>query len=223
MPVEPTERELQILKILWARGEGTVREVYEEMSRSLPIVQNTVQAFLRTMEEKGLVRHRVAGRTFIYSPVPRDSATKQKMMSRVLHRVFDGAIDQLVQSVLSLRQPTAEEWTALRFAWRVCAHVKSNSIVFTGADRTLAVGAGQMSRVDSVKVAVMKAAPGSLKGSVVASDAFFPFRDGLDAVADAGATAVVQPGGSVKDAEVIAAADARGLAMVFTGRRHFRH
>src|SRR5687767_9856270 len=109
MPVEPTERELQILKILWARGEGTVREVYDQMSKSLPIVQNTVQAFLRTMEEKGLVRHRVEGRTFIYQPVTQDRATKQKMMSRVLHRVFDGAIDQLVQSVLSLRQPTAEE------------------------------------------------------------------------------------------------------------------
>ena len=109
MAVEPTERELQILKILWAKGEGTVREVHEEMSRSLPIVQNTVQAFLRTMEEKGLVRHRVEGRSFIYQPVPQDQATKQKMMSRVLHRVFDGAIDQLVQSVLSLRQPTAEE------------------------------------------------------------------------------------------------------------------
>jgi phosphoribosylaminoimidazolecarboxamide formyltransferase / IMP cyclohydrolase len=125
--------------------------------------------------------------------------------------------------VVTKRQPTAEEWTALRFAWRVCAHVKSNTIVFTGPDRTLAVGAGQMSRVDAVKVAVMKASPGSLKGSVVASDAFFPFRDGLDALADAGATAVVQPGGSVKDAEVIAAADERGLTMVFTGRRHFRH
>jgi phosphoribosylaminoimidazolecarboxamide formyltransferase/IMP cyclohydrolase len=132
--------------------------------------------------------------------------------------------------VVTKRQPTAEEWTALRFAWRVCAHVKSNTIVFSAADRTLAVGAGQMSRVDSVKVAVMKAhstgsgqAAVSLKGSVVASDAFFPFRDGLDAVADAGATAVVQPGGSVRDAEVIAAADERGLAMVFTGRRHFRH
>ena len=109
MPVEPTERELQILKILWASGEGTVRQVYEEMSKSLPIVQNTVQAFLRTMEEKGLVRHRVEGRTFIYQPVPQDQATKQKLVSRVLHRVFDGAIDQLVQSVLSLRQPTAEE------------------------------------------------------------------------------------------------------------------
>ena len=125
--------------------------------------------------------------------------------------------------VVTKRQPTAEEWEALRFAWRVCAHVKSNTIIFTGVDRSLAVGAGQMSRVDAVKVAVMKAPPGSLKGSVVASDAFFPFRDGLDALADAGATAVVQPGGSVKDAEVIAAADERGLAMVFTGRRHFRH
>jgi len=125
--------------------------------------------------------------------------------------------------VVTKRQPTAEEWQALRFAWRVCAHVKSNTIIFTGVDRSLAVGAGQMSRVDAVKVAVLKATPGSLEGSVVASDAFFPFRDGLDALADAGATAVVQPGGSVKDAEVIAAADERGLAMVFTGRRHFRH
>ena len=124
--------------------------------------------------------------------------------------------------VVTKRQPTADEWTALRFAWRVCAHVKSNAVIFTGADRTLAIGAGQMSRVDAVKVAVMKAG-GSLAGSVAASDAFFPFRDGLDAIAAAGAVAVVQPGGSVRDAEVIAAADEHGLAMVVTGRRHFRH
>jgi phosphoribosylaminoimidazolecarboxamide formyltransferase / IMP cyclohydrolase len=124
--------------------------------------------------------------------------------------------------VVTKRQPTADEWTALRFAWRVCAHVKSNTIVFTSPDRTLAVGAGQMSRVDAVKVAVMKAG-GPLTGSVVASDAFFPFRDGPDAIAAAGATAIVQPGGSVRDAEVIAAADEHGIAMVFTGRRHFRH
>jgi len=124
--------------------------------------------------------------------------------------------------VVTKRRPTAEEWQALRFAWRVCAHVKSNTILFTGADRTRAVGAGQMSRVDAVKVAVMKAG-GSVEGSVVASDAYFPFRDGLDALAAAGATAVVQPGGSVRDAEVIAAADEHGLAMVFTGKRHFRH
>jgi phosphoribosylaminoimidazolecarboxamide formyltransferase/IMP cyclohydrolase len=121
------------------------------------------------------------------------------------------------------RAPSRDEWRALRFAWRVCAHVKSNAVIFTAADRTLAVGAGQMSRVDAVKVAVAKAAPGSLPGSVAASDAFFPFRDGLDALAAAGATAVVQPGGSVRDAEVIAAADEHGIAMVFTGRRHFRH
>ena len=131
--------------------------------------------------------------------------------------------------VVTRRQPTAAEWQAMRFAWRVMAHVKSNTVIFTDAVRTLAIGAGQMSRVDAVKVAVHKAGgwrggeASILKGSVAASDAFFPFRDGLDAVAAAGATAVVQPGGSVKDAEVIAAADEHGLAMVFTGRRHFRH
>ena len=103
--------------------------------------------------------------------------------------------------------------------------MKSNTVIFTDARQTLAVGAGQMSRVDAVNVAVMKARESarSLSASVAASDAFFPFRDGLDAVAAAGATAVVQPGGSVKDAEVIAAADDHGLAMVFTGFRHFRH
>jgi phosphoribosylaminoimidazolecarboxamide formyltransferase/IMP cyclohydrolase len=128
--------------------------------------------------------------------------------------------------VVTKRQPTPEEWQALRFAWRICAHVKSNTVIFTNADRTLAMGAGQMSRVDAVNVARMKAAshgPDALKGSAVASDAFFPFRDGLDAVAAAGATAVIQPGGSVRDAEVIAAADEHGLTMVFAGRRHFRH
>jgi phosphoribosylaminoimidazolecarboxamide formyltransferase/IMP cyclohydrolase len=133
--------------------------------------------------------------------------------------------------VVTKRQPTAGEWRGLRFAWRICAHVKSNAVIFTNAEQTLAVGGGQMSRVDAVKVAIMKAGDREgtsgngrgLAGSVAASDAFFPFRDGLDAVALAGATAVVQPGGSVRDAEVIAAADEHNLAMVFTGRRHFRH
>ena len=128
--------------------------------------------------------------------------------------------------VVTRRQPTPQEWEALRFAWRVCAHVKSNTVIFTGPDRTLAIGAGQMSRVDAVNTARMKAdsqEPGRLRGSVAASDAFIPFRDGLDAIAAAGATAVVQPGGALRDEEVIAAADGYGLAMVFTGRRHFRH
>ena len=125
-------------------------------------------------------------------------------------------------SVVTRRAPTDDEWRALRFAWRIAAHVKSNTVIFTGPDVTLAVGAGQMSRVDAVKTAVLKAGD-RLRGSVAASDAFFPFRDGLDTVAAAGATAVVQPGGSVRDTDVIAAADEHGMAMVFTGRRHFRH
>ncbi len=125
--------------------------------------------------------------------------------------------------VVTQRKPTPEEWRALRFAWRICAHVKSNTVIFTGADQTLAIGAGQMSRVDAVNVAKMKVGSGVLKGSVAASDAFFPFRDGLDAINAAGATAVIQPGGSVRDAEVIAAADEHEIAMVFTARRHFRH
>lgn len=126
--------------------------------------------------------------------------------------------------VVTRRAPTDKEWDALRFAWRVCAHVKSNAVIFASAESTLAVGAGQMSRVDAVRVAVMKAGGRErLTGSVAASDAFFPFRDGLDALAAAGATAVVQPGGSVRDQEVMAAADEHNIAMVFTGKRHFRH
>jgi len=135
---------------------------------------------------------------------------------------WNGAAGKSAPAVVTRRAPTADEWRALRFAWRVCAHVKSNTVIFTSADATLAIGAGQMSRVDAVRTAVMKAGD-RIRGSVAASDAFFPFRDGLDAVAAAGATAIVQPGGSVRDAEVIAAADEHDLAMVFTGRRHFRH
>jgi phosphoribosylaminoimidazolecarboxamide formyltransferase/IMP cyclohydrolase len=118
---------------------------------------------------------------------------------------------------------------ALRFAWSVCKHVKSNAIVYARCDaghgQTVGIGAGQMSRVDASRIAVWKAGESglSLKGSVVCSDAFFPFPDGLIAAAEAGATAAIQPGGSVRDAEVIAAANERNLAMAFTGTRHFRH
>ena len=122
-------------------------------------------------------------------------------------------------------QPTATQIDDLLFAWRVAKFVKSNAIVFCAAQRTVGVGAGQMSRIDSARIAAIKAGHAglSLNGSVVASDAFFPFRDGLDAVADAGALAVIQPGGSMRDDEVIAAADERGIAMAFSGIRHFRH
>ncbi len=127
--------------------------------------------------------------------------------------------------VVTRRRPTAAQLEDLRFAWQVAHYVKSNAIVFCGGGRTLGVGAGQMSRVDSARIAAIKAANAGLelKGSVVASDAFFPFRDGLDVVVDAGATAVIQPGGSMRDQEVIDAADERDVCMVFSGVRHFRH
>jgi phosphoribosylaminoimidazolecarboxamide formyltransferase/IMP cyclohydrolase len=134
-------------------------------------------------------------------------------------------LDDLENKVKTVRPPTRDELEAMRFGWRVVKHVKSNAIVFATHDRTLAIGAGQMSRVDSCRIAVWKAQEAglSLKGSIVASDAMFPFPDGLMAAADAGATAAIQPGGSVKDADVIAAADERKMAMVFTGFRHFLH
>jgi phosphoribosylaminoimidazolecarboxamide formyltransferase/IMP cyclohydrolase len=127
--------------------------------------------------------------------------------------------------IVTKRQPTDAEFKAMLFGWRVAKHVKSNAIVYAAPDRTLGVGAGQMSRVDASRIAVWKAGEAglSLKDSVVCSDAFFPFPDGLIAAADAGATAAIQPGGSVRDAEVIQAADGRGVAMAFTGIRHFRH
>ena len=127
--------------------------------------------------------------------------------------------------IVTQLQPTAQQIEDLMFAWTVAQYVKSNAIVFCGGGMTLGVGAGQMSRVDSTKIAAIKAAIAglALTGSAVASDAFFPFRDGLDVLADAGASCVIQPGGSMRDAEVIAAADERGIAMVFTGVRHFRH
>jgi phosphoribosylaminoimidazolecarboxamide formyltransferase/IMP cyclohydrolase len=132
--------------------------------------------------------------------------------------------------VATVAQPAEEQWDDLLFAWKVCKHVRSNAIVFAKNGATVGIGAGQMSRVDSVRLAVEKCAEAfgeqaneMLRESVVASDAFFPFADGPQGAIDAGATAVIQPGGSKRDDEVIAACDAAGVAMVLTGRRHFRH
>jgi phosphoribosylaminoimidazolecarboxamide formyltransferase/IMP cyclohydrolase len=127
--------------------------------------------------------------------------------------------------IVTKRAPTAEEIRSMLFGWRIVKHVKSNAIVYVHPDRTLGIGAGQMSRVDASRIAVWKAGETGMPmiGSVVCSDAFFPFPDGLLAASDAGATAAIQPGGSVRDADVIAAADERGMAMAFTGIRHFRH
>jgi phosphoribosylaminoimidazolecarboxamide formyltransferase/IMP cyclohydrolase len=134
-------------------------------------------------------------------------------------------VSRIELTVVTKKRPMATQLDDLMFAWKVAKFVKSNAIVYCAGGMTLGVGAGQMSRVDSSRIAAIKAANAglSLQGSAVASDAFFPFRDGLDVVVDAGATCVIQPGGSMRDPEVIAAADDRGIAMVFTGVRHFRH
>jgi phosphoribosylaminoimidazolecarboxamide formyltransferase/IMP cyclohydrolase len=124
--------------------------------------------------------------------------------------------------VVTKRPPSAEEMRALLFAWKVCKHVKSNAILYARDGQSVGVGAGQMSRVDSARIGAMKAVL-PLEGTVAASDAFFPFADGVEEIAKAGSTAIIQPGGSVRDPEVIAAADRLGLAMVVTGVRHFRH
>ena len=125
--------------------------------------------------------------------------------------------------VVTKRQPTEQEWRDLLFAWRVCRHVKSNAIVIAHEEATLGIGAGQMSRVDSVKIAVERPWIDRREGLVLASDAFFPYPDGPEAAMEGGVGALIQPGGSIRDTEVIAAADERGAAMVFTRRRHFRH
>jgi phosphoribosylaminoimidazolecarboxamide formyltransferase/IMP cyclohydrolase len=130
--------------------------------------------------------------------------------------------DPATFKVVTAREPTEAEWADLLFAWKVCARVTSNAIVLASGRATVGVGAGQMSRVDSVDIASRKAGDRA-RGSALASDAFFPFRDGLDRAAEAGVTAVIQPGGSVRDDEVVAAAEEHGMTMVFTGHRHFRH
>ncbi|MBT3636625.1 MAG: bifunctional phosphoribosylaminoimidazolecarboxamide formyltransferase/IMP cyclohydrolase [Opitutae bacterium] len=151
-----------------------------------------------------------------YRTVPGGLLAQDRDQKRIKPKEFE---------VVTERQPTELEWRSMLFGWKVVRHVKSNAIVYAGDERTLGVGAGQMSRVDSSRIAVWKAGEAglSLEGSSVASDAFFPFADGLIAAADAGATAAIQPGGSVRDEDVIAAANDKGMTMVFTGSRHFKH
>jgi phosphoribosylaminoimidazolecarboxamide formyltransferase / IMP cyclohydrolase len=159
------------------------------------------------------------------SPIEARSAIDMRSVSGgVLVQDLD-VEGEIKRDVVTKRRPTKTELNAMLFGWRVVKHVKSNAIVYARADRTLGIGAGQMSRVDSSRIAIWKAKEAglSLKGSAVASDAFFPFPDGLIAAADAGATCAIQPGGSVRDEDVIAAANERNMAMIFTGTRHFRH
>ncbi len=155
-------------------------------------------------------------------PAPARPVVKHVSGGLLLQDADTGRVEESELDVVTWRPPTAEELRGLLFAWRVCKHVKSNAIVYARDGQTVGIGAGQMSRVDAARFGAMKAVL-PLKGTVAASDAYFPFPDGLEAVAAAGATAVIQPGGSVKDQDVISAADRLGMAMVFTGIRHFRH
>jgi phosphoribosylaminoimidazolecarboxamide formyltransferase / IMP cyclohydrolase len=206
------------------------REVDEAVARALAetfleavIAPSYSAAALQVLAAKKNLRLLEAGPGLASTSAhPRAQLEARTVSGGLLLQDKDAREPQLEWKVVSKRAPTPAEERALRFAWRVCKHVKSNAIVFAAEDRMLASGGGQTSRVDSAKIATGKGGE-ALKGSAVASDAFFPFRDGLDEAARAGATCVIQPGGSVRDAEIIAAADEHGMAMVLTGVRHFRH
>lgn len=181
-----------------------------------PAFDPGVLDFLMRKKNRRLIRMR---------PHVRQDMDMRSVMGGMLCQETDPPVTDEVMRTVTKRTPSKQEETDLSFAWRVCKHVKSNAIVYARDERTLGIGAGQMSRIDASEIAVVKGRKSNLdfSGCVVASDAFFPFADGLIAAADGGARAAVQPGGSVRDAEVIAAADARNMAMVFTGKRHFRH
>jgi phosphoribosylaminoimidazolecarboxamide formyltransferase/IMP cyclohydrolase len=196
---------------------GAIAEIFSEVIIA-PDFHPDALGLLRKKKNLRLMKMRG-----LPSPAPRDV---RSVIGGVLVQDHDAGSDDLSEAkVATRRSPTPDERRAMEFGWKVVKHVKSNAIVFAGPDRTLGIGAGQMSRVDSVRIAVWKAGEAglSLQGSVVASDAFFPFPDGLVAAAEAGATAAVQPGGSVRDEDVVKAADQQNMAMVFTGKRHFRH
>ena len=195
--------------------EETARECAKTFLEAIAAPDYTAEALAVLSGKKNLRVMRVAA--------DGDGLVVKSISGGYLAQTPDTArLDRGALQVKTRRAPSDEEWIALEFAWKVAKHVKSNAIVFARAGQTVGVGAGQMSRVDSVKLAAMKAVL-PLAGTVVGSDAFFPFPDGVEEAARHGATAVIQPGGSVRDADVIQAADSLGLAMVFTGVRHFRH
>ena len=201
--------------------DAAVAEALAQQFVEVVIAPSVAEAALAALGQKANIRVLAA---------PLERATQTWDMKRVGGGLLVQTPDSRNVNAADLKtvtraKPTAEQLDDLLFAWRVAKFVKSNAIVFCGGGRTLGVGAGQMSRVDSARIAAIKAANAglALDGAVVASDAFFPFRDGVDVVAQAGARAIIQPGGSLRDDEVIAAADERGVAMVFTGIRHFRH
>ena len=194
-----------------------ISEIFSEVIIA-PDFDSEARAILQKKKNLRLIRLKVPAEQ------ARPTVDIRSVCGGVLVQDVDVA-EEIKRDVVTKRRPTKTELSAMLFGWRVVKHVKSNAIVYAKADRTLGVGAGQMSRIDASRIAIWKAKEAglSLKGSAVASDAFFPFRDALIAAADAGATCAIQPGGSVRDDEVIAAANERNMAMLFTGLRHFRH
>jgi len=194
-----------------------IAEIFSEVIIA-PDFESDARSLLQKKKNLRLMR--------VLKPLPANSRDVRSVTGGFLVQDSDASgLGELENKVVTKRPPSKDELEAMEFGWKVVKHVKSNAIVYAGKDRTLGIGAGQMSRVDSSRIAVWKAGEAglSLKGSAVCSDAFFPFPDGLIAAAEAGATAAIQPGGSVRDAEVIQAADEKGVAMIFTGVRHFRH
>ncbi|MFP6876759.1 MAG: bifunctional phosphoribosylaminoimidazolecarboxamide formyltransferase/IMP cyclohydrolase [Roseibacillus sp.] len=198
-----------------------IKEIFTDVIIA-PDFESEARAILQKKKNLRLMKMHEAYQQAKKEPLIRSAPGGLMLMERD-HTVM--GLEKLEEKVVTERPPTEKELQAMRFAWRVVKHVKSNAIVFASTDRTIGIGAGQMSRIDSSRIAVWKAEEArlSLKGSVIASDAMFPFADGLEAAIEAGATACIQPGGSVRDEEVIAAANEAGLSMVFTGHRHFRH
>ena len=187
-----------------------------------PEFETDARALLQKKKNLRLIQMHKAFRDTLTDPVIQSAPGGLLVMD---HDTRALGLDNIEMKVMTQRPPTAEEIEAMRFGWRIVKHVKSNAVVFTASDRTLGIGAGQMSRVDSCRLATWKAEQAglSLKGSIVASDAMFPFPDGLVNALDAGATAAIQPGGSIRDEDVIKAANEHEAAMVFTGHRHFLH
>jgi phosphoribosylaminoimidazolecarboxamide formyltransferase/IMP cyclohydrolase len=198
-----------------AVDEETAREVAKTFIEAIAAPDYSLEALVVLRAKKNLRLMRV-------TPGSNSLVVKSISGGFLAQTADDLTLDRAAAVVKTKRAPSEEEWQALEFAWKVAKHVKSNAIVYARPGQEVAVGAGQMSRVDSVKIGAMKAVL-PLAGTVVASDAYFPFPDGLEEAVKHGATAFIQPGGSIRDAEVIAAADRLGVAMVFTGVRHFRH
>jgi phosphoribosylaminoimidazolecarboxamide formyltransferase/IMP cyclohydrolase len=202
--------------------ESLARSISEIFSEVIVAPEFELEARGLLQKKKNLRLMKMLGHTDLRNNEP----DVRSVVGGILVQDKDSAeLKEPERHVVSARPPTAEEMKAMLFGWRVVKHVKSNAIVFASKDRTLGIGAGQMARVDASRVAIWKAKEAglSLKGGAVCSDAFFPFGDGLIAASDAGATAVIQPGGSIRDDEVIEAANERNMAMIFTGVRHFKH